>query len=346
MTIVANQLDAIIGVDTHTDTHTAALLSPIGAVLAHITVPADAAGYTHLQSWAAAHAPGPRLVWALEGTRSHGTGLTRALSASGATVVEAPSPTSARKRRSGKSDQLDAIAAARNVLALDKPPAQPRADGTREDLRILLARRHHDTRQRTATINLFKSLILTADEPTRAQLRGLSTARQVRQAAAWPTSPHQPLRHRQLTELAHRIRELTAALTANNHELATLVKAFMPSLLDLRGVGPVAAATLITTWSHRGRIHSEAAFAALAGVSPIPASSGRNQRMRLNRGGDRHLNAALHTIMLTRRRCDPETRAYITRRTNEGKPDREITRCLKRYLARNLHRHMQAHAPA
>lgn len=346
MTIVADQVDAVIGVDTHTDTHTAAIVSPIGAVLADITVTADPTGYAQLITWVASHTPGPRIIWALEGTRSHGTGLTRALTAAAATIAEAPSPPSARKRRSGKSDLLDAIAAARTVLALNKTPAQPRADGIREDLRILLTRRRLDTRQRTATINLFKSLILTADEPTRAQLRGLSTTRQVSHAAAWPTTPDQSLRRRQLTDLAQRIRQLDTALTANNRELTTLVKAFMPTLLDIVGVGPVIAATLLTTWSHPGRLHSQAAYATLAGVSPVNASSGRNQRQRLNSGGDRHLNAALHTIVLTRSRCHPDTRDYINRRTTEGKTHRQATRCLKRYLARSLFRHMEAHAPA
>ncbi|MFC4137084.1 transposase, partial [Hamadaea flava] len=172
MPILAERVDAVIGVDTHTDTHSAALVSPVGTVLAEHTVPATPAGYTQLIGWAAEHAPGPRLVWALEGTRAHGVGLTRALLAVTAEVVQAPTPPTTRRRRGGKSDTLDAIAAARNVLADDKPPAQPRADGIRENLRTLLAARRHYTDTRTATVNLLKSLILTADETLRTILRG------------------------------------------------------------------------------------------------------------------------------------------------------------------------------
>jgi transposase len=347
MTMVADQPDAVVGVDTHTDTHTAALLSPIGAVLAQLTVPADPTGYSQLLTWASRHAPGPQLVWAVEGTRSHGVGLTRALHHADQVVLEAPQPAAGSRRRTGKSDALDAIAAARAVLAADHRHT-PRADGPREALRILLTCRRHDTDTRTATVNLFKSLILTADDPLRAALRGRPTAAQVTTATTgWPTHglpPDAQTRRTQLTHLARRIRELDHTLAANKRQLHQLVNAHMPSLLDIHGVGPVTAAVLLTTWSHRHRIRGEAAYAALAGVNPIPASSGRTTRHRLNRGGDRTLNAALHTIATTRRRSHPTTTAYVTRRRAEGKTDREITRCLKRYLARHLYRHMQTHA--
>jgi len=178
LTIVADRVDAVIGVDTHTDTHTAAVVSPIGGVLAELTVAATGAGYTQLIAWATAHAPGPRLVWAVEGTRSHGTGLTRALTAVGHQVAQAPNPPAARRRRGGKSDTLDAVTAARTVLA-SQQLATPRADGPREDLRLLVACRRHYTDTRTATVNVFKSVILTAEDTLRAVLRGLSTARQV-----------------------------------------------------------------------------------------------------------------------------------------------------------------------
>ncbi|HEY2948185.1 MAG TPA: IS110 family transposase [Micromonosporaceae bacterium] len=346
MVMVADRIDAVVGVDTHTDTHTAAVLNPAGAVLAQLQVDADPAGCARLLAWAGRQAPGPRLLWAVDGARAHGVGLTRILRGAGSWVVEAPKPAAAGRRRGGKSDALDAVAAARAVLAAGQL-GDPRGDGDREALRILLTCRRHDADTRTATVNLFKSLILTADDQLRGALRGLSTAAQVRTAAAgWPTG-QQPAEHRirrtQLAELAGRIRDLDTALRANKRQLRTLVAAAMPGLLDIHGVGPVTAATLLTAWSHPGRVRHEAAFAALAGVNPIPASSGRHTRHRLNRGGDRTLNAALHTIAKTRRRSHPATIAYLTRRRAEGKTDREITRCIKRYLARHLYRIMQSH---
>ncbi|MEU8004225.1 IS110 family transposase [Catellatospora sp. NPDC049111] len=347
MPIVADQTSAVIGVDTHTDTHTAAVVTAAGAVLAHTAVTADPAGISRLLAWAADHAPNG--WWAVEGTRSHGHGLTRALIQAGHTVLQAPPPPTAVRRRGGKSDSLDAVAAARTVLAtpLDKV-AIPRADGDREALRILLTCRRHHTQQRTATVNLLKALILTADDQLRDQLRHLPTRAQVRALAslepATGTDTQTWVRHRQLHTLAVAITTTDALLAANYRDLHALATRTCPALLAQPGVGPVTAATLLTTWSHHGRVRSEAAFAALCGASPIPASSGRTNRMRLNRGGDRTANSALHTIALTRRRVHQPTRDYVTRRTTEGRTPRDINRCLKRYLARQLYRVMQTHA--
>lgn len=345
MTILADRVDAVIGVDTHTDTHSAALVSPTGAVLAQHTVPATPAGYTELITWATSNAPGPRLLWALEGTRAHGIGLTRALKAAAAPVVQAPNPPAARRRRRGKSDPLDAITAARAVLA-DTTPAIPRADGIREQLRLLLVTRRHYTDTRTATVNLLKSLILTADDTVRTVLRGRSAAAQVSYLLTHDLPHTDPIRTGLLVELARQIRVLDQTLTANLRQLRHLIRTWMPSLLDQPGIGPVSAATILVAWSHPGRIRSEAAFAALAGASPIPASSGRTIRHRLNRGGDRTLNAALHTIAISRRRYHQATIDYLERRTTQGKTPAEITRCIKRYLARQLYRHLQQHATA
>lgn len=346
MTILAEQVDAVIGVDTHTDTHSAALVTPVGAVVAQRTVPATPAGYAELITWATEHAPGPRLAWALEGTRAHGVGLTRALRAAAAQVVQAPNPPAARRRRHGKSDPLDAITAARAVLADDKPPAQPRADGIREDLRTLHITRRHYTDTRTATVNLLKSLILTADDAIRALLRDRSAAAQVSYLLTGDLPDTDPIRTGLLVDLARQIRVLDQHLAANLRQLRQLIRTWMPSLLDQPGIGPVSAATILIAWSHRGRVRSEAAFAALAGASPIEASSGRNTRHRLNRGGDRTLNAALHTIAVNRRRYHQPTIDYTQRRTTEGKTPAETTRCIKRYLARQLYRHLQQHTAA
>lgn len=343
----------VIGVDTHTDSHAATLIDALGAVVAQTQVAATPDGYAELQDWAQALLPaGQRAFWAVEGTRSHGHGLTRHLLAAGHRVIEAVKPEQGRRRRRGKSDALDATHAARAALATEHEPgarhAEPRADGTREALRMLLVTHRHDTDMRTATVNVFKSLLLGAGN-LRETLRGLTTARQARAAAALPEDPTADVETRVRVQILRRaaatIIELDKAIAATGKQLHTLTKQACPGLLDLPGVGPITAATLLTVWSHPGRVHSEAAFAALGGISPIPASSGRHQRHRLNRGGDRALNAALHTIVTTRRRIGhPPTSAYIARRTTEGLSSKEILRCLKRYAIRQLYRFLQTNA--
>jgi transposase len=340
----------VVGVDTHTDTHDAVLVDALGAVVANTRVQASPAGYARLLAWAPALLPaGQRVFWAVEGSRSYGHGLTRYLQAAGQRVVEAATPVAATRRGGGKSDRLDATHAARTALATGRP-AQPRADGAREALRMLLVTHRHDTDMRTATINLFKSLLLGAGE-LRETLRRLSTARQVRTVLALPEDPaHQPVtdletrvRVQALRRAATTITALNKTITTTEKELRTLVEQCCPGLLDLPGVGPITAATLLTVWSHHGRVHSEAAFAALAGISPLPASSGRVQRHRLNRGGDRALNRAIHTVVTTRRRTGhTPTSDYITRRTTQGLTPKEILRCLKRYAIRQLYRYLQA----
>jgi transposase len=345
---LADRVDAVIGVDTHTDTHTAAVLTPVGTVLAELTVAATADGAATLLAWAIEQTNGlgsGRRAWALDSARSHGVGLLRVLRAAGEDTVEAPKPTTARRRRAGKSDALDAVHAARAVLAADHL-ATPRTDGTREALRILHVCRRHYSDTRTATVNLFKSLILTADDNLREQFRGRSTVRQLQHAAALTGdtagTTGEQMRRTQLHVLAEQIHTLDRMLKANLAEIRALVRTMCPILLDQPGIGPVTAAIALTAWSHHNRLRSEAAFAALAGASPVPASSGRTVRHRLNRGGDRTLNAALHTIAKSRQRCHQPTKDYIARRTAEGRTLPEITRNLKRYIARQLWRILQA----
>ncbi|MEU1238719.1 IS110 family RNA-guided transposase [Micromonospora aurantiaca (nom. illeg.)] len=341
----------VVGVDTHTDTHTAAVVDRLGGVLAQVTVSTDPDGLSRLLAFAVAHTPPQgRRLWAVEGTRSHGQGLCRLLTAADEPVCEAPKPPAAARRRGGKSDQLDAVAAAHTVLALPAERiAVPRSDGPREALRLLLICRRHHTDARTAAVNLVKALILTADDTLREALRGLSTTIQIARLAALelpettalPCEEH--TRRRELVTLARHIHILDATLADNHQRLRALVTELCPPLLDQPGVGPVTAAIALTAWSHPGRVRSEAAYATLAGAAPIPVASGRTDRHRLNRGGDRTLNSALHTIALTRRRIHPETRDYITRRHAEGRTTREITRCLKRYIARQLYRTITTH---
>ncbi len=347
----------MIGVDTHTDTHDAVLVDALGGVLAQTRIETTPAGLARLLAWARTHVPaGQPMLWAIEGSRSHGHGLTRYLQTAGQRVVEAAKPVTAARRRAGKSDTLDAVHAARTTLSVELGTgsgtdrhAQPRADGIREALRMLLVTHRHDTDTRTATVNMFKSLLLGAGE-LRETLRRLTTTRQLRTVLALPdtdnhTDVETRVRIQALRRAATTILDLNKAITAAENQLRTLINQHCPGLLDLPGVGPITAATLLTAWSHHGRIHSEAAFAALGGISPIPASSGRHQRHRLNRGGDRALNRALHTVVTTRRRTGhPPTSDYINRRTTEGRTPKEILRSLKRYTIRHLYRYLQANA--
>ncbi|MFI5833540.1 IS110 family transposase [Micromonospora sp. NPDC051300] len=349
---LADRVDAVVGVDTHTDTHTAAVLTAVGTVLAEITVPATDEGAGVLLAWAVRQTTGlgtGRRAWALDGARSHGVGLLRVLRAAGEDVLEAPKPATGRHRRGGKSDALDAVHAARGMLAADHV-ATPRTDGDREALRLLHVCRRHYSDTRTATINLFKSVILTADDDLRTQMRGLSTLRQVQHATTLTLTTSgsgsglDRLRRTQLAALAEQILGLNQLLKANLTDIRTLVDKLCPTLLQQPGIGPVTAAIALSAWSHPGRFRNEAAFASLAGVNPIPASSGRITRHRLNRGGDRTLNAALHTIAKTRQRCHQPTKDYTNRRTTEGRTPAEITRSLKRYIARQIWRTLEATA--
>jgi transposase len=345
--MLADTADAVIGVDTHTDSHTACLVDRLGRQLAVITVPADPGGCRRLLAWARQHAPGPRLAWSVEGTRSHGLGLTRYLHAHGQLVTEAGRPERAGKRPGGKSDPADAARAARDALSADRL-AQPRADGSREALRILLTARAQANTARTAAVNTLKALILAAPDHLRQQLRALSTPRQASRCRRLRVHPSQPIAEQvlraELRRLAAHIGGWDTELRANKARLQQLVAQTMPVLLDQPGVGPMSAAQLLVSWSHKGRCRSEAAFAALAGVSPLEASSGKITRHRLNRFGDRELNRALHVIVNWRMLHHAKTSNYLTRRRAEQKTDSEIRRCLKRYAARQLFRLMEASA--
>jgi len=234
---------------------------------------------------------------------------------------------------------LDAVRAAREALAQDHLLA-PRRRGDREALRVLLATRHSACAAKVSATNQLKALIVGAPEELRAELRGLATKRQITRCARLRDRPARSLEHRMtvraLRSTAQRIRLLAVEAAGLRAELERLVAAVVPWLLELPGVGPISAAQILVSWSHAGRLRSEAAFAALAGANPIPASSGQVTRHRLNRSGDRQLNRALHTIVVARLRNDRQTRAYAARRTAEGKSVREIRRCLKRAVARQL----------
>jgi len=336
--LLAEHIDFVVGVDTHKYTHTAALVTPAGRLVAHLTVTADGAGYAQLLRFAREQAAGRR-VWAIEGTGSFGAGLTTHLLERAEWVVEIDHPKRPARRNGAKTDELDALRAAREALARDHL-AQPRRRGDREALRVLITTRDDAMRARTKAICQLKDLLVNAPEHLRRSLQGLPTATLVERCARLRTTATQSA-ELGCTIVALRITARRAlALQAEAAELEALLEPLVqqvaPVLLAEPGVGPVSAAQLLRSWSHAGRLHSEAAFAALAGVAPIPASSGQVTRYRLNRSGDRQLNRALHTIVVSRMLHHAETHAYVARRTAEGKSPREIKRCLKRHLARHF----------
>ncbi|WP_222844631.1 transposase [Saccharomonospora sp. CUA-673] len=341
--MLADVIDAAVGADTHRDTHTLEITTAAGITLATTTVPNTDEGSDRAVAWIGEHAPGPQVAAAVEGSRSYGIGLARALSAAGVSVLEIEQPHS-RERRRGKSDPIDAHLAALHALRLDADRLPtPRTDGDREALRILLGARQELIMTRRRAINQLRALLLTGDEADRqlARTKQFSDARLetiIQRAVLDGQTREQSIRREEARRLALRIRETGADLATNNTRLRTIVTELAPDLIAKLGVGPISAAQAIVTWSHHGRCRNEAAFAALAGASPLPASSGRTTRHRLNRGGDRALNCALHSIVLTRWRSCPRTRAYVERRRSEGRSDREIRRILKRYVARELYR--------
>jgi transposase len=344
MAMLADLVELVIGVDTHKHTHTAAVVvAATGAVIEQVTVPATPAGYRQLLTLASQQ-PGRR-VWAIEGTGGYGAGLTRFLQVHAEQVVELDRPKRAARRHGAKSDPLDAIRAAREALGRDQL-AQPRAAGHRAALSVRLATRRSAVQAATDAQRQLHALVVAAPEALRSRLRDLSTPRlvstcgQLRQRA--DTDPETAATVASLRALARRIQRLDAEVAEHTRAITALVRAWRPELLTPTGVGPIVAAVVLCAWSHPGRCGSEAAFAMLGGAAPIPASSGQRVRVRLNRSGDRHLNQALHVVVLTRLRYDPATRAYAQRRRAEGKTNREIRRCLVRYIARQLYRLLEA----
>jgi transposase len=348
MTRLADTVDGVIGVDTHRDTLAAAAIDPVGGTLGQTAAATDLAGYQRLLAFGQAQVPGRR-CWAVEGAGSYGAGLTCFLQARGEWVVEIGRPKRPVRRTGAKSDALDALRAAREALACDHL-VLPRRRGDREALRVLLATRHSACRAKVAAINQLKALIIGAPEELRAELRGLGTKRQITRCARLRERPTRSLEHRMTVRVlrctAQRIRLLAAEAAGLRAELERLVAAIAPWLLELAGVGPISAAQVLVSWSHAGRLRSEAAFAALAGANPIPASSGQVIRHRLNRGGDRQLNRALHSIVVARLRDDPSSRAYAARRRSQGKSTRDVRRCLKRAVARQLFKLLEGHDQA
>lgn len=335
--------------DTHAASHAFAILdAATTAVVAQQRFPATPAGLSRVVSWtvrcgtAAEH-----VLVVVEGVGSYGAGVARAFNAAGYRVVEAHAQPVAERRGGGKSDALDAVRIARSVLGTDTGALRtPRAGGIRNALRVLTASRELIVRERTATVNSLTALVRT--EALGVDARKALTVSQLRQIAGWRTRLAEPIdvavARVEATRLARHALGLSDQAAVNGGQIQALVRQAAPELLEMPGVGPVTAAVVIVAWSHPGRVRSEAAFAALAGTCPIPASSGNTTRYRLNRGGDRRLNCAIHTIVMVRMGRDPQTKAYVARRISEGKTKREAMRCVKRYLTRNLYRTLERSA--
>ncbi len=345
--MLAEVIDAVVGIDTHRDIHVAELATPTGAPLATMQIPNTSAGYGELLDWIAQHTPGPRLAVAIEGTRSFGIGVARALAAAGLLVIESEQPARKDRRGRGKSDPIDAHLAVLSVLRLEASQLPiPRADGTREALRILLSARQELSTTATAQTNRLRALLLSGPDSdrdlSRARLTDTTLAALTRRRLPTDATVEHAVRHQEIRRLSVALREAARALKANRRQLHDLVDTLAPGLTDRPGLGPISAAQVIVSHSHPGRVRNEAAFAAVAGTSPLPATSGRTVRHRLNRGGDRALNRAVHTIALTRMRSCERTRRYVARRSAESKTCREIRRALKRYITRELYRALTA----
>lgn len=326
------------GVDTHADTHTAAALDELGRLLGHKTFPATAAGYTQLLTWLTGC--GRVVAVGVEGTGSYGAGLARHLTANGIRIVEVDRADRRARRKHGKSDPADAVAAARAVQAGTATGTPKTRDGVVESIRALRVARNGAIKAHTASMNALRQMVITAPDQLRQQLTGMGAKTLVQTCSRLrPGDLSDPTQGVKLAlrRLAQRCQMLAAEITEADTDLRSLVTLAAPRLVEQFGVGPeIAGQLLITAGDNPTRLRSEASFAALCGVSPLPASSGRTNRHRLNRGGDRAANSALHRVVIVRMRYHQPTRAYVERRTAEDLSKRDIIRCLKRYLAREF----------
>lgn len=344
MNIVANAVPFVIGVDTHARSHALSILvAATGVVIDEAQFPTSRAGMARAIDWAARRTGGDlQVLWVIECVATYGAGLAAAVTRAGYQAVEAARMNAGTQRGVGKSDPLDArrIAAAVIPLKVDQLRHPRQHDGIRAALRTLVAARDMMTNERTAMINALTALL--RHTPLDVDARKPLTGTQIATIAHWRTRTEDiatATARAEATRLARRITALTHEITDNTATTTQLIKQSPArELLNTTGIGPVTAAVVMTAWSHPGRLRNEAAFASLAGVNPIPASSGNTIRHRLNRGGDRRLNQALHMAVITRMTHDPDTRHYVERRRAEGRTTREIRRILKRYLARHLYR--------
>jgi transposase len=339
----ATRSDRVVfaGVDTHKELHVAAVIDSSEMVLGTRSFSTTRAGYRAMLAWIGEF--GELIRIGVEGTGSYGAGLTRHLAKSGVTILEVDRPDRSDRRRKGKDDDLDAISAARAALQQRRTTIPKSKDGAVEALRVLRVARAHAVRERRSALQLLRMTIVSCPDELRDQVRNLTRMQLIRTLAAWrpdvsnasdPVTAYRVA----LKSLARRYLELSDEIADLDELINPLVEALAPQLLDRVGIGiEVAGQMLVTAGDNSDRMKSEAAFAMLCGVAPLPASSGMTQRHRLNRGGDRQANRALHLAIVSRIRLDPRTQAYIVKKTTEGHSKLEIIRCLKRYLAREIY---------
>jgi transposase len=332
------------GVDTHADMHVAAALDPIGGLLGVEEFPATLAGYTSLLGWLGGF--GTVALVGIEGTGSYGAGLARHVTAAGVRVVEVDRSDRQDRRRQGKSDPLDAVSAARAAQSGRARGAPKGRDGAVEAIRALMVAKRSARSERVQTINQARALVLTGPDDLRTRFARHTAAGLVSGLASLRPRPGSTVGYATriaLRELGRRAEFLDGQLERLDELIAPLVAARAPGLLALHGVGPdTAALLLVAAGDHPERLRSEAAWAHLCAAAPIPASSGKVTRHRLNPGGDRQANHALWRIVLTRMSAHPPTLIYVERRTKEGLSKKEVIRCLKRYVAREVYRHLRA----
>jgi transposase len=337
MTTMTSTAAAVIGgVDTHADVHVAAACDQLGAVLGTQAFPTTVAGYRQLLRWLRGF--GDLSVVGIEGTGSYGVGLTRFLLEAGVELREVLRPNRQVRRRNGKTDVVDAIAAARAVLSGEASGRPKSHDGGVEALRALKIVHRSANKSRTQALNQMRDLITTAPEQLRTELRGLRRRQRLTVCAGFRPGDHDDLlaiTKLTLRTLARRIAELDEELAMLNARRRRITHAVAPRLVAAHGIGPdTATGLLLAAGDNPDRLGNERSWAALLAAHPIEASSGKTTRHRLNRGGDRHGNSALWRIVVVRMASDPRTKAYVERRTKEGLSTTEIIRCLKRYVAR------------
>ncbi len=343
MTIVEAARGVTGGVDTHLDVHVAAALDPLGGLLGSESFDTTPTGYQELLAWLESFGSVSKV--GVEGTGSYGAGLARFLRRAQVEVIEVDRPNRAERRRSGKSDPLDAVEAARAALSGRAKGIAKSKDGAIEAIRVLVVAKRSARGSRVKALTQMRHLVVTAPDPLRGRLAGLTVAALTDEAARLRPSrsgdPVMAAHKASLCSLARRVQGLEDEIAELDQRIEKLLQATAPELLARFGVGPdTTAALLVSAGDNPERLHSEAAFAHLCGVAPIPASSGKTTRHRLDRGGDRQANSALWRIVMVRIAHDPATTAYFERKVKEGCSKRDVIRLLKRYVAHELYRHL------
>jgi transposase len=333
MSMVTEKYEYVIGIDTHARTHTYAVINTRTGAREHCEAfPVSPAGMRRAIACIGRSSTGQVLA-AVEGTRSYGSSITAMLTAENIPVVEVKPPKKKSRAGVGKTNEIDATAAAMSILGKDTTELMhPRSEGARTAISILLASRRRIDHERTVNRNALNALVreINLELDTRKAL----TDRQLTEISAWRhrtgDMTEQRIAREEAVWLAAAVLQADKQLKRNKEQLSELGEELAPGLQNQTGVGPVTSGAILVAYSHHGRIRSEAAFAALAGAAPLQASSGNTVRHRLNRHGDRQLNSALDVIAKTRMRCDEQTKKYVERRTTEGLSYREIKRILKR----------------